>query len=186
MALFYLIRHGHTDYTPCDERGYIGHGRDLASLSERGIQEAESTAKDSRLLNAEIIIASPYTRALQTAAIISKVTGIKLLVETDFHEWMPDITYQYKRFEECLTLNDEFNRFKGMYPEGENKRWESLPSLRERVRRAADKYAYCNKAIIVSHGMVMRTLTYAEEIKNGEIIECHYEIGQPDCEYSFS
>jgi hypothetical protein len=23
MALFYLIRHGHPDYTPCDERGYI-------------------------------------------------------------------------------------------------------------------------------------------------------------------
>ncbi|MDF2871071.1 MAG: putative proteinB [Anaerocolumna sp.] len=64
MALFYLIRHGHTDYTPCDERGYKGHGRDLASLSERGVQEAESTARDLRLLKAEIIISSPYTRAL--------------------------------------------------------------------------------------------------------------------------
>ncbi len=61
MPLFYLIRHGHTDYTPCDERGYKGHGRDLASLSERGVQEAESTARDLRLLKAEIIISSPYT-----------------------------------------------------------------------------------------------------------------------------
>jgi len=31
----------------------------------------------------------------------------------------------------------------------------------------------------------MRTLTYAEHIKPGEIIECKYEIGQPDCTYSF-
>jgi broad specificity phosphatase PhoE len=99
---------------------------------------------------------------------------------------MPDITFQYERFEECLEFNNEFNRLKGIYPGDERKRWESLPSLRERVRRAADKYAHYDKAIIVSHGMVMRVLTYAEEIKNGEIIECHYEIGQPDCEYSFS
>lgn len=186
MALFYLVRHGQPDYTPCDERGYIGHGRDLAPLTEKGVSEAEETARDIRLKGAELIVSSPYTRALQTAAIISRQTGIRLTVEMDFHEWMPDITFQYKHFEECLQLNEDFNNLKGIYPPGESRRWESLPSLQERVRKAADKYADYDKVIIVCHGMVIRTLTYAGPIRSGEIIECRYETGQDKCEFSFS
>jgi hypothetical protein len=33
---------------------------------------------------------------------------------------------------------------------------------------------------MVCHGMVIRTLTYAEKIAPGEIIECCYEIGKVD------
>lgn len=191
MALFYLVRHGQADYTPCEERGYIGHGKDLAPLSEQGVREAEETAKDIRLMGADIIVASPYTRALQTAAIISRQTGIKLTVEMDFHEWMPDITFQFKTFDEVVKLNEDFNKFKGIYPVGipgeeEQKRWESLTALRQRVKKAADKYAHYDRVIVVCHGMVIRTLVYAGPIKNGEIIECKYEAGQPDCEFSFA
>jgi broad specificity phosphatase PhoE len=139
-----------------------------------------------RLKGADIIVASPYTRALQTAAIISKNTGIEIKVEMELHEWMPDLTFQYGSLPECLELTREFNKYKGVYPEGETKRWESLNSLRARARSVADKYAVYNKVILVCHGMLMRTLTYAEKIEPGEIIECRYEIGQPDAVYSFS
>jgi broad specificity phosphatase PhoE len=186
MAIFYLVRHGQPDYSPCDERGYIGHGRDLAPLSDEGIEPAERTAKDVRLMGADIIVSSPYTRALQTAAIISKKTGIDIKVEMDLHEWMPDLTFQYKEFSECLQLTEGFNKHRGVYPAGETPQWESLCSLKYRVRKVADKYAHYDKVILVCHGMVMRILTYAEQIKPGEIIECKYEIGQPDCIYSFS
>lgn len=186
MALIYLVRHGQPDYTPCDERGYIGHGKDLAPLSEEGIKQAERMAKDVRLMGADIIISSPYTRALQTAAIISKNTGIDIKVEMDLHEWMPDVTFQYEHFQECLELTFDFNKHKGVYPKGETLRWECLQQLRERVRKVADKYADYSKVIFVCHGMVMRTLTYAEEIKPAEIIECEYVAGQPDCIYSFA
>lgn len=185
MAIFYLVRHGQPDYSPCDERGYIGHGRDLAPLSDEGIQQAERTAKDVRLMGADIIVSSPYTRALQTAAIISKKTGIDIKVEMDLHEWMPDITFHYKEFSECIQLTEGFNKHRGVYPDGETQKWECLQHLRERVRKVADKYADYNKVIIVCHGMVMRTLTYVEEIKPAEIIECEYAVGQPDCTYSF-
>lgn len=49
-------------------------------------------------------VSSPYTRALQTAAIISQKTNIDITVEMDLHEWMPDLTFQYHVFEECLEL----------------------------------------------------------------------------------
>ena len=32
-----LVRHGEPDYSDIDERGYIGHGRDLAKLTEKGV-----------------------------------------------------------------------------------------------------------------------------------------------------
>ncbi len=48
------------------------------------------------------------------------------------------------------------------------------------------QYAHYDRVIVVCHGMAIRTLVYAGPIKNGEIIECKYEAGQPDCEFSFA
>ena len=86
MLKLIMIRHAEPDYSLCDKHNFIGHGRDLAPLSQKGIEQAEETAKDKRLIDAELIISSPYTRALQTAAIISRTTGIKLVVEVDIRE----------------------------------------------------------------------------------------------------
>ena len=97
MAKFYLIRHGEPDCTYGDNHGYIGQGHDLAPLNNEKIEEVVETSKDKRLKTAQIIISSPYTRALQTASIISKETGIDIVVEPDIREWQPDLTYQYKR-----------------------------------------------------------------------------------------
>ncbi len=186
MTTFYLIRHGKPDYSPCDERGYSGFGRDLASLTKDGIEQAELSSRDERLKDAEIIISSPYTRALQTAAIISKNTGIEIKVEMDLHEWIPDLTYKYTSSEEAFELAKEFTKYRGVYPQNTNMNWESLESLRKRVINVVNKYTNYNKVIIVSHGMALRTITFIEEMKPAEIIECTYKIGQPECEYSFA
>lgn len=185
MATFYLIRHGKPDYSEMMEKGFFGYGRDFAPLSEEGIKQAEKTSQDERLKSANIIVSSPYTRALQTAQIISKNTGIDVVVELDLHEWIPDLTNQYKESDESFQLSEEFVQCKGMYPLGENKRWETLEDMRIRMRRVADKYAHYDKVIVVGHGMAFRTLTYIEDMRPAEIVECTYEIGQEDCNYSF-
>lgn len=100
MATFYLIRHGKPDYTYGDTHGFIGQGHDFAPLKQDRIREVIETSKDARLKNAQIIVASPYTRALQTASIISKETGLEIVVEPDIREWQPDLTYQYKNSDE--------------------------------------------------------------------------------------
>ena len=61
MATFYLIRHGKPDYTYGDTHGFIGQGHDFAPLKEDGIKDVIETSKDTRLKNAQIIVASPYT-----------------------------------------------------------------------------------------------------------------------------
>ena len=186
MALFYLIRHGEPIYDNMLEKGFWGFGRDFAPLSEKGIEQAEITAKDIRLKSAEIIVSSPYTRAMQTAQIISRETGIHVEVDIDLHEWIPDHDNLYETSEESFALAREFTKFKGEYPIGEKRRWESLSSMRERMRRVADKYADRNKVIFVGHGMAFRCLTYIEKIRPAEIIECTYQKGQANCEYSFT
>lgn len=185
MALFYLVRHGEADFTKAEECGYWGFGRDLAPLSERGVKQVEQTAMDERLRSADIIVSSPYTRALQTAHIISYYTGVKVVVESKLHEWQPDLTNQYKSVDEVIALSNEFKNFQGVCPKGKNVRWETLEHMRIRMREVVDKYANYEKVIIVGHGMSLRTLTYIEELKPAGIVELNYETGQPNCEYSF-
>ena len=76
-----FIRHGEPDKTEVDRRGFIGQGRDMAPLTEFGIKEAEGVSLSPLLEGSQVIVSSPYTRALQTAAIISKNTGLDIKVE---------------------------------------------------------------------------------------------------------
>lgn len=186
MALFYLVRHGEPDYTPVSEAGLWGFGRAFAPLSEKGIKQAELTAEDERLQKAKIIVSSPYTRALQTAGIISGKTGLAVKVEVDLHEWIPDKTNQNRTSEDASKLKEEFVKYQGIYPDGMQMRWETIEEMQTRMRRVADKYANYDKVIFVGHGMAFRALTYIEKMKPAEIIECDYHIGQKADAYSFS
>ena len=66
-----FIRHGECDKSGADERGFIGLGRDLAPLTAAGVAQAQAAAESPLLQGCQLILSSPYTRALQTAAIIA-------------------------------------------------------------------------------------------------------------------
>ena len=175
MALFYLVRHGEADYSQMMESGFFGFGRDFASLSKIGIEQVEKTAKDERLKTAQIIVSSPYTRALQTAAIISRETGLQIYVEVNLHEWIPDKTNQYKTSEEAFTLAKEFYENKGLYPNGQQLRWETLEEVRKRMQGVVEKYSGYEKMIFVGHGMAFRVLNGIEQMQPAEIVEWEYK-----------
>lgn len=185
MALFYLIRHGEPDYEAVASIGFYGFGRSFAPLTARGVNQAEAVAEDGRLLDAEFIISSPYTRALQTAAIISRKINKEIIIEPELHEWIPDRTNMLSSGEEADRLSREFKKYKGVYPENVEMRWETLASLQGRMKRIADKYEGYRKIIIVGHGMAFRTLTYIDKMAPAEIIECRYDKGQANSEYFF-
>lgn len=56
MATLYLVRHGQPDYSGLQERGMFGFGRDFAPLSPLGVQQAEETARDPRLKQADCFV----------------------------------------------------------------------------------------------------------------------------------
>ena len=75
-----FIRHGEPDYKPCWERGFVGHGKDLACLTPEGINQAKEVSRNPILNGSELIISSPYTRALQTAALPEGSQGLQKLI----------------------------------------------------------------------------------------------------------
>lgn len=108
MALVYLLRHGEADYQPIREREWPGAAADLAQLSRVGVEQARVAAEELAEVGATTLVASPMTRALQTAAILAGRLGLPLSVQFDLREW----------------------------PDGRPCTWEPLSQLRERCTAA--------------------------------------------------
>lgn len=165
MATFYLIRHDKPDYTYGDTHGFIGQGHDFAPLKQDRI-------KDVRLKNAQIIVASPYTRALQTASIISKEIGLEIVVEPDIREWQPDLTYQYKNSDEMKGYYKDYIENNGVYPINEKRKWETKEQLNNRVMSVINKYKEkYDTIIVVAHKMAFQSICDCGDMKPAEIFE---------------
>lgn len=165
-----MIRHGVPDYSYGDNHAFIGHGNDLATLDINKINEVIKTAKDERLKDAELIVSSPYTRALQTAAIISKETNLDIIVEPDLREWEPDLTYQYKG-EEYRKFYKDYLECNGIEPNDRKVNWESKEHLKNRVNKVIDKYKDYNCVIFVFHQVAMQSVLGNIKIQPAEIVE---------------
>lgn len=162
MTTFILIRHGEPRYDEVLSRGYKGMGYELGRLTDLGVSQAQERANDERLKNSQIIISSPYTRALQTAAIISRKTGVELMVENDLHEWMPDMTQKYQL--EPHTSFEEYIQYRGIPTDSRLYPWETYEHLQERVGKVLDRYQAYEKVIVVCHGVVISSQTHFDDI----------------------
>jgi len=162
LTRFYLVRHGEPDWKITEERVMVGVQRDLVPLSTRGIRQAEATAADPRLAAGEFILSSPYTRAMQTAAILSRVQDLPLFVEYDLHEWLPDKSLSYDSYEQLKTLRADFRRHRGRYPDGEERPWETMESVRNRSQGVLSRYRNHHCVIVVCHETVIQAVTGSE------------------------
>lgn len=174
MTKLVLVRHGEPDYGYVTERKFKGHGRDLAQLTPNGIDQAKKAANDTRLNGAELIVSSPYTRALQTAAIISKERSLDINIELDLHEWLPDLTFNYISDEEAIAASHECSACKGNYKDDEMKNWEKLSMVADRAFKCLQKYLKYEKMIVVTHGILMRQFEYHDDIPYCGIIEVDF------------
>lgn len=78
----YVVRHGQTDYNI----NGLFQGRKDIPLNSVGIKQAEETAQKFKNIPVDIILVSPLTRAKETSKYISKVTGVKPIIEQDLIE----------------------------------------------------------------------------------------------------
>lgn len=171
MTQFYLIRHGEPDWSLNERHQLKGHGRDLPPLTEIGIKQAKMAAQDKRLQQAELILSSPYTRAMQTAAILSRELNIDLRVEFDLREWQPDLTFAYDSLERLRELTEDYERCNGTYPVGEMRPWESKAALKQRMDVVLERYRDYSHVIVVTHGEIIRTQTDVKVIPHCGIVE---------------
>lgn len=176
MTMFYLIRHGEPNWTFKEQRNLNGALRDFVPLTDVGVYQAQEViANHNYLSDCDLILSSPYTRSLQTAAIINRNIGLPIKVEFDLHEWTPD-NWQATCVQEITELWNDYMKHDGIHPPGEHKIWESKESVIERVRNVLNQYLDKSKVIVVCHGMVIATLLQliSEEVQLCGVYE--YEI----------
>jgi broad specificity phosphatase PhoE len=169
MPLVYLMRHGEADYKPIRERGWPGAAADLAPLSRLGVEQALSAADDLVGAGITAVVASPMTRALQTAAIVAVRLGLPLTVQFDLREWLPDDTFSWRSVEDVRAAVDDFDAHGGEWPAGTTRSWEPLSQLQGRcsaaLRTAVDGLPGHEVIIVVCHGMVIWSLTGERETR---------------------
>lgn len=158
MAEFLLIRHGEPDYSEIDKRKYKGFGNDLAPLTENGIQQVINASKNSILSDVDLIITSPYTRTMHTASILSKGLNVDFKVELDLMEWIPDKTYSYDDYAQVVKWREIFDKNDGKHVSSSDN-WEEKNEIFTRVQNVLKKYTNYSKVIVVTHGIVITTLT---------------------------
>ena len=168
--MFYLVRHGKTDYSEKNTGIYQGYGVNLAPLSAKGIKDAEKAADFLKKQKIDLILPSPYTRALQTAAIISRKTRADIVVETDLHEWVADINYKYVDDDTAEKRYKKYTENNGVYPDGKQKKWESRESLKNRMDKVLSKYTDYKKVAVVCHGTIIEAAS-GVRLKTGGVTE---------------
>lgn len=171
MTKFYLIRHGEPDWYINECYKFKGHGRDLVPLTDKGVNQAKEAAILLKDKHAQLIITSPYTRTMQTAAILARELDLELRVEVDLREWQPDLTYEYETYEEFTELCEEFEKYKGEYPVNEQKKWETQKALEQRVNNVFNRYKTYDEVIVVCHEKVIKTQIEDELVDHCKMIE---------------
>jgi len=156
----YLIRHGEPDWELGERLGLPGPRRDLVPLTPDGIAQIQSAARDPRLLRADLIVASPYPRTLQSAHVISRSLDLPVAVEWDLHDWVPDKSFRREdAWVDPVTTWGEIVEMGGRYPPAEERIWESPEEIRRRALSVLSRYCRHDPLIVVTHAGVIYALS---------------------------
>ncbi|CAH8228004.1 histidine phosphatase family protein [Vibrio aestuarianus] len=153
-----FVRHGVPDYSLSDERKMTQLEKDYAPLNRDYIHELHAVAQEIQLEKAEVIISSPYTRALQTAEIINRELGLELFVEHDLREWRANLGGGYVDLSERDRRWHEYRISLKHNMEANHIPYESWGELKNRAENVLSRYTHYSKVIVVSHFNVFESL----------------------------
>jgi broad specificity phosphatase PhoE len=153
-----FVRHGKPDYTIADERKLTYFEKNFCPLDRAEHPTVEAAAADTRLSGADLILSSPYTRALQTAEIINRKLRLPLFVEFDLHEWKVDVKGKFITVAEISKRYQEYKKADGHHPWWNKRPWENIELLKARVNSILSKYQHYAKLIVVCHGALIQSI----------------------------
>lgn len=175
MSQFYLVRHGEPDWPWAIEQRFFGPGATYIALTEAGVAQLEAAALSPVLQHADYILASPYTRTMQSAQILSRRLDLTVKVDWRLHEWLYDIGMRgdLPTEGERYGMEDMTRCFQHYVVE----RGEPLPGctcetiemIRTRALAALSAHRDAGKVIVACHEGVIRSLTGASKVDFGEI-----------------
>lgn len=164
-----FVRHGETDWALVESRGARGWAKDFAPLTKLGRLQIDTIARDYRLKEAEAILCSTFTRALESGALLSRALNKPLYVEHDLHEWLPQKD-PLADYDENM-LAEAKKTLSGTAPAPEPAPWESLEEVRARVLGVLRRYRRFNTLIVVTHGVVISSIVGVDRhVEHAEIV----------------
>jgi glucosyl-3-phosphoglycerate phosphatase len=176
-----LLRHGQSEFNLLVNATRRDPGIEDARLTEYGHHQAERAAHTLAREPITRIIASPYTRALQTAEPLARRLGLTV-------EILPIVR---ERFGLACDIGTPRSRLTGAWPAHdfshiEEKWWPDehetpaevtarATSFRQQMREAAD----WRHTVVVSHWGFILCMT-GQNISNGETIRCDPTLPNPE------
>lgn len=175
----FIARHAEADH---NVSGILASGKErgktLSKLTPKGIKQAEKIAEELKKAKIQVIFCSPYTRTRQTAQIIAKKTGAKIifdkrLVEINGGTFNGRPVREHTKF--FSSKNDIFTKTP---PGGENYN-EVKRRMLESLQDINSKYQNKN-ILVISHGDPLWMMSgVAIGASNEAILKLPYlEVGQ--------
>ncbi len=168
-----LLRHGQSEFNLRFTATRRDPGIEDARLTEYGHHQAEHAARQLAGEPITRIIASPYTRALQTAEPLARRLGLKIEVVPIVRERFGlacDIGSPRSRLSSAWPAHDFSHIEEKWWPdehEGPDAVTERARSFRRHMSEAAD----WRETVVVSHWGFILCMT-GQNIANGEMIRC--------------
>lgn len=168
-----LLRHGQSEFNLCKTATQVDPGIEDARLTEYGHHQAEDAA--NRLAEAGIsrIIASPYTRALQTADPLARRLGLKVEIRPIVRERFGlacDIGSPRSRLEAAWPEHDFSHIAEKWWPD-ENEPAAAVTERARMFRRDMTARPDWPETVVVSHWGFILCMT-GQNISNGQMIRC--------------
>lgn len=155
---FYVLRHGQTDW---NVQMRLQGSTDIP-LNETGRAQAHVAAKILAGEGITKIIASPLSRALETARIVGEASGItpgidNRLIERNFGQ------FEGMTIDEVHQHREEMRDYMNPQADVDGKHYpwdaEPLPEVIERVYACVNDYRETGKCLFVFHGIPFRAVT---------------------------
>lgn len=164
-----FVRHSEPDYSNLN-KDLCNALVNLCPLSEKGIKLAEENKFLEEEIKDAIILSSPYTRALQTASIMSSNTNKSIIVEPLLHEWLPSKSFNIN----CMEIFERDKIYKRL--KENDYLLEDIESKEEmivRLKTVLDKYKNLGykKIVIFAHSRLISSfleikyLDFCQKIK---------------------
>lgn len=177
MKLFF-VRHGEPDWNLVEMRGARGWAKDFAPLTPLGRLQIDTIAGDFRLQEADAILCSTFTRALESGALLSRALNKPLFVEYDLHEWLPQKDPLADVDEHLLERAKQ--TLSGTRAEDPSAPWESLHEVRDRVLTVLNRYRRFESVVVVTHGVVIGSLVGMRRlVDHAEIVPFEIDLDHP-------
>lgn len=160
QSVVFLMRHGETDWPRVNERGWVGLANDFAPLTERGREQAAIAARRVSEFGPTMLLTSPMTRAMETAAIVGRRVGLDPVVEMDLREWLPDKAMAWSSWEDVQQAYKAMVESADAAPAPTMRRWETTSEVRRRGLEALRPYFASDGSVVaVCHEVIIHAIT---------------------------